>query len=78
MTRHDQDAELEPIANRLRDESPVPRAGFRAELRGRLLEVRRAPSQRVRLLVAVYAGSGLALLAIAAIGAAGGGPLAAS
>lgn len=81
MTRQDQDAELEPIANRLHDERPVPPAGFRAELRGRLLEVRRrrrAPSQRVRLLVAVYAGSGLALLAIAAIGASGGGPLAAS
>jgi hypothetical protein len=78
MTRRDQDPEREPITHRLRNERPVPRAGFRAELRGRLLEVRRAPSQRVRLLIAVYAGSGLTLLAIAAIGAAGGGPLAAS
>ena len=32
---------------------------------------------RLRLMIAAYAGSGLVLLAIAAIGLAGGGPLAA-
>jgi len=36
-----------------------------------------APPRRLRLLIAAYAGSGVLLLAIAAIGVAGAGPFAA-
>lgn len=72
--------ELEAIADRLHRARPVPRAGFRGELRSRLLEGRvrrRAPRRRVRLLIAAYAGSGAVLLLVAAFGVAGAGPLAA-
>jgi hypothetical protein len=72
--------QLAELARRLERERPLPRAGFRAELRTRLL--RTAGEQalvrgRLRLRVAAYAGSGLILLAIAALGVAGAGPLAA-
>jgi hypothetical protein len=80
MNAPEQDPELEPIADRLRAERPVPRAGFRADLRSRLLAARArrpAPHRRIRMLIVVYAGSGAALLVIAALGAAGAGPLAA-
>lgn len=72
--------ELDGLADRLRGERPVPRAGFRAELRSRLVEARarrRAPRGRIRLLIAAYAGSGAVLLLVAAFGVAGAGPLAA-
>jgi hypothetical protein len=70
--------DLDPMAERLRSERPVPAAGFRGQLRRRLLLAARerpvAP-RRLRLLVAAYAGSGTVLMAIAAIGLAGVGPL---
>jgi hypothetical protein len=72
--------ENEEIAERLRAERPVPSAAFRGELRRRvLLADRRRPvrPRRLRLLVTAYAGSGALLLAIAAIGLAGVGPLSA-
>lgn len=81
MERQDPEPELRAIADRLRGERPVPKAGFRSELRGRLLATRRrrrAPSQGLRLLIAAYAGSGSALVLIAVLGVAGAGPLAAS
>jgi len=71
--------QLDPLAERLRGERPVPSARFRGELRRRLLTQvrnRSTPPRRLRLLVAAYAGSGGILMAIAAIGLAGVGPLA--
>jgi hypothetical protein len=68
------------IAGRLARERPVPRAGFRAELRSRLLvSARRWESAppRLRRLIYVYAGSGAAMLAAVAAGVIGAGPLAA-
>jgi hypothetical protein len=67
---------LEEIDARLRTARPVPRPAFRGDLRRRLLaqgESEPAP-RRLRLLITAYAGTGSALLAIAAIGVAGVGP----
>jgi hypothetical protein len=72
-------AALVALVDRLERERPVPSAGFRASLRRRLLEAGGGATsrpQRVRLLVAAYAGSGSLLLAVAAVGLAGAGPLA--
>ena len=76
MTEHDHDPELEGVASRLEAERPVPRAAFRGELRRHLLGMRRdaSPPQRLRLLITAYAGTGTALLAVAAVGLAGVGP----
>ena len=67
----------ELIAQRLADERPLPAPRFRADLRRSLSSS--APPQRpkrLRLLVAAYAGSGTALLAVVAVGLAGAGPFA--
>ena len=78
MNQH-QHPDLESIATRLATERPVPRAGFRGELRRHLTNGDSgAPRpQRLRLLLGAYAGSGALLLAIVALGIAGAGPLAA-
>ena len=71
---------FDPVAERLEAERPIPAASFRGTLRRRLLsDLEREPSrpQRLRLLITAYAGSGLALLAVAAVGLAGAGPFAA-
>ena len=68
------------LVRRLERERPVPRAGFRASLRSRLLEAdseRASAGARVRVQVAAYAGSGVALLIVAALGVSGLGPLSA-
>lgn len=70
----------DPLAERLSRERPVPRAGFRAELRTRLMTAaagRDVAPERLRLLIAAYAGSGVALLLVVAVGVAGAGPLSA-
>jgi hypothetical protein len=80
MSPEERDPELDAIADRLRRARAVPRAGFRAAVRSRLLAAqaeRPVPRRRGRLLIAAYGGAGAALLAIAALGAAGAGPLAA-
>jgi hypothetical protein len=68
---------IDRVGERLQVERPVPRAGFRAELRARLAA---APAlwrpRRLRLTVAAYLASGLVLLAVAALGLAGAGLLA--
>jgi hypothetical protein len=72
------DERSEPIVARLEAERPVPRAAFRGDLRRSLLagaERRPAAPQRLRLMISVYAGAGAALLAIAAVGLLGAGPL---
>jgi hypothetical protein len=74
------DRDLDAIAARLESERPVPRAAFRGDLRRRLVARpagRRLSRRGALALVTAYASSGLALLAIAAIGVAGAGPLAA-
>ena len=77
----DLDPGLERTAERLRDARPLPRAGFRAELRAQLLTDvrgrRLAAPGRLRLLIAAQACAGAVLLAVAAVGVAGAGPLAA-
>jgi hypothetical protein len=72
--------QLDSLAQRMEQERPAPRALFRGELRRRLLETaERQPggAERMRFRIAAYACSGAALLAIAALGVAGAGPLAA-
>jgi hypothetical protein len=72
--------ELDQIARRLQEERPTPLFAFRQELRRSLLEAAERHSarlRRLRVLIAAYAGSGTVLLAVAALGVAGVGPLAA-
>ena len=75
-----QEPELSAIAERLADQDPYPSAAFRSGLHRRLragLEESPGPRPpRLRLLIAAYACSGLGLLVLAALGAAGSGPLA--
>jgi len=71
---------LARVSDRLDAERPIPQPAFRGELRRMLL--RELPPDRsrprhVRALITAYAGSGLCLLAIAAIGVGGAGPFAA-
>jgi hypothetical protein len=78
------DPKLEPTerkrlletARLLERERPVPRPSFRGEL-ARQLRGRSAGPHRLRVLIGAYAGAGLALLAVVAVGLAGAGPLAA-
>ena len=83
MTRMEEPVEDEAtreMAERLTRERPVPRAGYRAELRSQLLVSARrweAAPPRLRRLIYVYAGSGGAMLAAVAAGVIGAGPLAA-
>jgi len=75
---------LVTLAMRLQAQRPVPAPSFRGDLGRKLLRVSGRPraglvTQRIaRVLAASYIASGLLLLAIAAIGLAGSGPLAPS
>ncbi len=69
-------AELLETARLLEEHRPVPRPAFRGQL-ARRLRTRTSSPYPVRRLIAAYAGSGFALLLVAAIGLAGVGPLAA-
>jgi hypothetical protein len=75
----ERDPALDETVRRLEAERPVPRPAYRGELRRRLMaEAGRLPQPtRVRRLILAYAGSGFCLLAVAAVGLAGVGPLAA-
>jgi hypothetical protein len=68
----------DPIGERLERERPVPAAGFRAELRGRISDAGRgrasAPSPRIAALS--YLAAGAACLVVSAVGLAGVGPFA--
>jgi len=70
--------ELVALGNRLLDARPVPRAAFRGDL-GRHLAARsgrrRLGTAQLRALIAVYAMTGLVLLCVGAVSAAGAGPL---
>ena len=79
MHRYDyeDDPELAALADRMQRERAVPAPGFRGALRRRLvadLDRRGAGLARPRLWVAGYAGSGTALMLLAAVGLAGVGP----
>jgi hypothetical protein len=80
MEREEADG-LVRVAERLREDRPLPAAAFRGRLRRLLLidaaRLRGGP-HRLRLAVAAYVASGTVLLAVAAIGVLGAGPLAAS
>ena len=67
--------ELLETARLLEEQRPVPRPIFRGRL-ARQLRAESTNPQRVRRLIAAYAGSGLVLLMVVAIGLAGVGPLA--
>lgn len=71
--------EVVRLAERLQRDRPVPSAGFRGELRRRLLagEASFARPRRLRALITGYATAGLVMLLLGALSAAGGGPLAA-
>ena len=73
--------ELNRVGEWLLGRRPVPSAGFRAELHGHLSALvdrkRRWRPRRLRPVAAAYIGCGLALMAVAALGLAGAGPLAA-
>lgn len=80
MSEHDRHTEPDTLATRLESERPVPHPAFRGELRRHLLALadrRRSAPARLRLAITAYAGSGAALLAVAAAGLAGIGPFAA-
>ena len=65
------------VAGRLRSARPVPRPGFRGELRRTLLaDARAQPPARLRLWIGAYALSGVLLLSAVGAGIAGAGPLA--
>jgi hypothetical protein len=71
--------DVDELSHRLAAERHVPSASFRGRLRRHLLASGAAAHTRparVRLMIAAYAGSGLVLLAVAAIGVAGAGPFA--
>ena len=72
--------ELNRVGEWLLRRRPLPSAGFRAQLHGRLSALvdqeRRWRPRRLRLVAAAYIGCGLGLMAVAALGLAGAGPLA--
>lgn len=77
MREPEHNPELDEITTRLEAERPIPRPAFRGDLRRHLVELtgsRRPTPTRLRLAITAYAGSGTALLAVAAVGLAGVGP----
>ncbi len=72
-------AEIDALGDHLEADKPIPRAGFRAQLRARLIELRdSAPIRpaRFKVMVGAYGAAGILMLAVAALGIAGSGPLA--
>jgi hypothetical protein len=71
---------IERVGQRLMEERPAPPARFEAELRSRLAALANTPGsmgpRRLALAVAVNVSAGFVLLAVAAAGLAGAGPLA--
>ena len=68
--------ELVTMAERLEHERPVPGASFRGDLRRHLLGAQtHSRPERLRLLIAGYAGAGSLLLLAGAASVAGIGPL---
>ena len=73
----DERAMLESIAARIERERPLPAAAFRGDLRRRLDgSARGVPARRQRQFALCYLIGGVGMLALAAIGLTGLGPLA--
>ena len=73
-----EDPQIRRLEERLERARPVPRPGFRGELRRHLVARRHVMRPAgLRRLIAAYSVSGLLLLAVAAAGLAGAGPLSA-
>jgi hypothetical protein len=70
------DRPIEDFADKLSDERPRPTPVFRNEVRSRLLAGAKNRPARIRALIFSYAAGGTLLLAVAALGVAGAGPLA--
>lgn len=72
------DDPFEDLERRLADERPLPAPGFRAALRRGLIENPRGSRspKHLRLLIGAYAGSGVVLMAVVAVGLIGVGPFA--
>jgi hypothetical protein len=68
---------IEDFEDKLFDERPRPTPAFRSEVRTRLLAGSRNRPAQIRALIFSYAAAGTLLLAVAALGVAGAGPLAA-
>lgn len=70
------DPSEEQLGEALRERRPKPPRAFTADLRERLreLEARARRPPHLWRLVGAYVGSGVLLLVLAALGAAGGGP----
>jgi hypothetical protein len=67
---------IDEIGRRLEAERPIPRAAFRAELQSSLVGARTPwRPRRLGFSVAAYMASGFLLLAVAALGLSGAGPL---
>lgn len=74
----DERNELRGVLDRLERAKPILRPAFRSALRARLFELERSGvgrPARFRIAVAAYSGFGALLLATAALGVAGVGPL---
>jgi hypothetical protein len=70
---------IDQVGDRLAASCPVLRPAYRSQLRAHLASLSEAQPwrpRRLKLAVFAYVGSGLFLLAIAAIGVAGSGPFA--
>jgi hypothetical protein len=68
---------IDDFQDKLIDERPRPTPAFRSEVRSRLLRSAKSRPAQVRTLIFSYAAAGTLLLAVAALGVAGAGPLAA-
>lgn len=69
--------DFDDFEDKLLSERPRPTPAFRSEVRSRLLGRAGNRPERLRALILSYATGGTLLLAVAALGVAGSGPLAA-
>ena len=67
---------IDDFEDKLFDQRPRPTPAFRSEVRSRLLTGAKNRPAQVRALIFSYAAGGTLLLAVAALGLAGAGPLA--
>jgi hypothetical protein len=69
--------EIDEFEDRLLNERPRPTPAFRSAVRSELLAGAKSRPPQLRALIFSYAAGGALLLAVAALGVAGAGPLAA-
>ena len=68
---------IDDFEDKLFEDRPRPTPGFRSEVRSRLLGRSESRPAQLRALILSYSVGGALLLAVAALGVAGAGPLAA-